>query len=166
MEEEMNRLYLVFILLLIVSGLIATPSSMNPLSERAIGWYEPSTRVVYCFEKWECLHECVHKYDYDGTLYPTISTTERFHKAVDDYIKEVGKKENTVYLERFIYNFPGVSGNELAGYDWGGYHELFAEIFTVTEMKGLEIPEEFIQFYDNGIIYKLWGQYPNIRSRL
>ena len=64
----MNKLYLVLILLLIASGLVATPSSMNPMSETSDGWYDPVTRQVHCFESWVCLHESVHKYDYGGTL--------------------------------------------------------------------------------------------------
>ena len=161
----MNRLIALLLLLFIVFGFIATPSSMNPMSTWAIGWYDPDTKQVHCFDKWECLHEVVHKYDWEY-IDGRISSTKRFQDAIEIYISEVAEKDTTIYIERFIYNFPGVGGNELAGYDWGGYQELFAEIFTVTQMKGLEIPAEFIQFYDNGVIYKLWKQYPNISSRL
>lgn len=158
-----TKLLLTALLLIVISGRIATPSSMNPMSEWAIGWYDPNTDNVHCFEKWECLHEVVHKFDYNGTLFPTISSSKRFREAVKLYREGIG--EDTVYLDRFIYNFPGVY-NDFAGDGWGGYQELFAEIYTVTEMKGISIPKEFVQFYDRGVINKMWKQYPNIMSRL
>ena len=163
----MKKLYLVLLPLLIISGLIATPSSLNPMSEKYDGWYDMHTGQVHCFEKWVCLHEVVHEYDWENGG-GQISITKEFHKAVTEYHINVYETlvEERTFIESYIYNFPGV-GNEFTEDGWGGHHELYAEIFRMAEEhEGLEMPNEFEAFYNREVIYKLWEQYPNFHSRL
>ena len=163
----MKRLSLLVILFMIISGMIATSSSMNPMSETVFGWYDPVTGQVHCWEKWTCLHESVHEYDWENESGYQISTTKRFHKAVTEYREKVYgiPEEDRTFFESYIYDFPEM-GNTIKEDGWGEHVELFAMLFEITELHGLEMPAEFIQFYDNGVIYKLWKPYPNFWSRL
>ena len=160
----MKKIIIPTLLLVIISGLIATPSSLNQLSENHDGWYDMHTGKVHCSEKWVCLHESVHEYDWENGS-RQISATKAFHKAVTEYhnkIYETPVDERT-WFETYVYNFPGV-GNEFAQDGWGGHHELYAEIFRVSVEYRMNIPDEFEQFYDKEAIYKLWEQYPNFWS--
>jgi len=158
------RYLLPVLLLMVIFGVVATPSSLNPLSENNDGWYDMHTGQVHCADKLVCLHEVVHKYDWENGN-GQISVTKAFHKAVTEYHKEVYETpvDERTWFETYVYNFPGV-GNEFAQDGWGGHHELYAEIFRVSVEYRMNIPDEFEQFYDKEAIYKLWEQYPNFWS--
>jgi len=153
----MKKISLIFILLFMIIFII---------SENRRGYYDVNTGQVYCYDKWECLHESLHEYDWEienGKMRDVrISATNEYHQVIAEYYKKVGeiKEENRTYMESFIYTFPGVL-YPLTDEGWGGLHELYAEIFRHTEEYGSDIPNEFIQFYDKEAIYKLWKQYPN-----
>ena len=166
-NKIIKKLSLIFIsLFIIISGLIATSSSMNPMSEYYRGWYDFKSGQVHCFDKLVCLHELVHEYDWESGE-KQISETPKFKTAVANYYKSIMDKEEKTWLEEYIYTFPGVGG-EYLDYGvggWGGFGELYAEIFSASFLRGLDIPKEFEQFYDKKIILERWEKYPNFKSR-
>ena len=165
MAKVNKKILLLGILFVILSGLIATPSSINPMSETYDAWYEPDTGRIHCSDKWLCLHESVHKYDWEYKD-KQISTTKEFRKAVSEYLSNNTEHFDEGGIPTFIYYFPGV-GNDYTENGWGGFHELFAELFRYTEENdSVELPEEFEQFYDREYIYNIWERYPNFWSRL
>jgi len=161
----MKKIVVLLILATIVSGLIATPSSTHPYFEKYPGWYDPNTGKIHCWDKRTCLHEVVHKVDWESKE-RQISTTKEYHKALGNYFIKLSEKEELTDIELYYYNFPGV-GAEYTEDGWGGIHELYAEMFVVSEMfSNVDIPEEFRRFYNYAAIYNLWEQYPNIKSML
>jgi hypothetical protein len=159
-----TKLLLAGLLLTMTFGMIATPSSRDPMSEDHNGWYNIETGKIHCFDEWTCLHEVTHKYDWENGA-GQISETKEFKIAITEYIANIDKEQPLSMLEWYVCNFPGVTA-EYQKDGWGGTAELYAEILTVSEMNGEEIPEEFVKFYDTEHIYKLWKQYPNLSSRL
>jgi Mlc titration factor MtfA (ptsG expression regulator) len=134
------------------------------MSKNYDGWYLQETGQIKCWDKNTCLHEVVHKYDWENGG-EQISETKEFKIAITEYISNIDEEQGLSYLEYYVCNFPGVTA-EYRIDGWGGLAELYAEIFTVSEMYNFDIPEEFVKFYDADYIYKLWEQYPNIWSRL
>ena len=165
----MNKLISFLLLLFIPLGTVGAPNSIDPIPSQIISRYDIDTGSVHCVDKWGCLHESVHEYDWelsDGMMREiNISATEEFRKLVADYHIKVWSKspDEITEVEFYITNFPGV-GADYSGDNWGGFHELYAEMFVRLIYSEDKLPEEFKQFYDSDAIYKIWEQYPNIRS--
>jgi len=131
------------------------------------GWYDFNTGQVHCLDKQVCLHELVHKFDWESKDYQ-ISESQEFKSAVAYYYTGLLDKKNLTWFENYVLTFPGVGG-EYLDYGvggWGGFNELYAEIFAVTTYYNIEMPKEFEPFYDRDIIIDMWNKYPNIKSRL
>ena len=108
MEEEMKKLFI--LLFIILSGLITIPSNLNPLSENHGAWYDMHTGEIHCYDKWSCLHESVHKYDWENGS-GQISATKGFHKAVTEFDIKVSEipLENRTFIESFIFSIATIT---------------------------------------------------------
>ena len=117
------------------------------------GLYIPIVRVVLCDSQSTCIHENGHKIDEEHNW---ISTTKEWKVAVDNY------RHNLIYNEppweefdlRF-FSFPGI-GSDRIKCDWfqscfiggwGGYSELYADVWKWNSGKIENVPIELREFY-------------------
>jgi hypothetical protein len=116
------------------------------------GFYVPFLDIVVCKDSYTCLHETAHGFD-NGR-----SETREFANAVQLF-RIVADTNNSVdEMSYRIRKFPGIGSEfeqttcrifikcELKG--WGGYSELYAEIYAMAGGDIQNIPEIFRPFYE------------------
>ncbi len=116
------------------------------------GFYVPVLDVVVCKDAYTCLHEEGHKID-NGR-----SETREFSNAVQIF-RIVADTNNAVdEMSYRIRKFPGIGSEheqttcrifiKCEPEGWGGYSELYAEIFAMAGGNLDNIPEIFRPFYE------------------
>lgn len=119
-----------------------------------IQYYSPATGEIVCWD--DCWHEVGHKLDYE--VMDRVSQSEEFHHAVADFIfTQMFLVEDPHPMTELIlmfhgffsdwYIFPEDTGL-FAGYVWGGWEELYAEILNESDGNLYEIPYVLQEFYD------------------
>ena len=121
--------------------------------------------IIVCTSYDECAHERGHKLDQEHEF---ISQTPEFQAAIDLYTRECAHIDDTVPLDillgvvivcGIVEDFPGVNAPHkpysnplqafIYGYHdyngWGGYDELYAEIFEFKEY--VILPAELVKYW-------------------
>jgi hypothetical protein len=115
------------------------------------GFYVPVLDVVVCRDSYTCLHETAHGFD-NGR-----SETREFRDAVQLF-RIVADTNNSVdEMSYHIRKFPGIGSDfeqttcrmfiKCEAEGWGGYSELYAEMYAMAGGKTEQIPEIFRTFY-------------------
>jgi hypothetical protein len=115
------------------------------------GFYVPVLDVVVCKDAYTCLHETAHGFD------NSRSETQEFRDAVQLF-RIVADTNNSVdEMSYRIRKFPGIGSEheqttcrifiKCEPEGWGGYSELYAEIYAMLGGNIDNIPEVFRQFY-------------------
>ena len=117
------------------------------------GLYIPIIHVILCDSPSMCLHENGHKIDESKNW---ISHTKEWENVVENY------RHNLIYnkppwkeSDLHLFNFPGIGSNRIdckwfqscITTGWGGYSELYAEIWKWSGGRIENIPFEFREFY-------------------
>ena len=116
--------------------------------------YDPNTGKIICWNA--CWHEVGHKIDWE--VMDKISESNDFHYAVRDFLYyEMVSEELPHPMAVRILLFPGFfndfsifpdDAGRWAGYVWGGYDELYAEILYWADGNFWAIPRNLREFYD------------------
>jgi hypothetical protein len=116
-------------------------------------FYSPEFNLVVCDT--ECLHENGHKLDHS---LGDISKSESFQTAVKVYLAILWNYP--AYRDEFSKNFIGYAGitapylddtrfiSVFSGREWGGYSELYADIYKWSGGNIEEIPTSLRKFYE------------------
>jgi len=128
---------------------------LNELEDGVIGYYQPSTGEIVCFDKNTCLHEIGHKVDHENSNY---SNTKEWKELATSY-RDGLSPDNLDGLNHWIYIFPGLWGNPIMDSGWGGYDELYAEILEYSNGNPDGIPEPFRDSYPWERIWELQQDY-------
>ena len=116
--------------------------------------YNPNSGEIVCWDA--CWHEVAHKLDYE--VMGDISSDPAFQEAIVDFLyrEAISTSEPHPMTWRIIlfpgffndmYIFPEDTGF-WAGYVWGGYNELYADIFYWADGNFWAIPRNLREFYD------------------
>ena len=119
-----------------------------------VQYYSPSTGEIICWD--DCWHEVGHKLDYE--VMNSISEDPAFQDAVVGFLygEAISTSDPHPMAWRIIvfpgffndmYIFPEDTGG-FAGYVWGGYDELYAEILQWSEGNIGAIPWSLREFYN------------------
>ena len=119
-----------------------------------IQYYNPGSGEIVCWSA--CWHEVGHKLDYE--VMNSISEDPAFQDAVVGFLygEAISTSDPHPMAWRIIvfpgffndmYIFPEDTGG-FAGYVWGGYDELYAEILHWADGNIWEIPWSLREFYD------------------
>lgn len=102
-----------------------------------------------------CLHEVGHFLD---DVMGRVSRTNEFKSFIDKFYEENNLDEyngELRTLEGLIATFPGIGENETASMgevvNWGGYTELYADIYSYWISGYIEIPDSFLVFFGRGV---------------
>ena len=114
-------------------------TAQNLYIERKADGYLIWDRIIVCDPTGTCYHELGHAKDVK-LGYPSHSP--EFKKAVDEYLEwcKKGKKVWPTECDH-LENFPGINGNPLRYGAWGGYFELYADLFMLNVWDNLCVPE-------------------------
>ena len=156
---------------LLILFMLSSPSiafAYRPYTEVSdqiqIQYYSPSTGEIVCWDA--CWHEVGHKLDAEVMDY--ISESDEFQDAVMNFLyiqmmyTEGPRHPMTTRIflfEGFFvdwYIFPENAGR-WAGYKWGGYEELYADILDWAEGDIDKIPENLRRFYDMDAANKFYS---------
>ena len=105
------------------------------------------------------LHEVAHMLDID--IFDNISQSPEFQNAIIAFI-EANKTDGLCIRQMIclIQDFPGINGNPMRVItytlpdgteitrEWGGYFELYAEIYAQWKTGWAELPKELYPFYN------------------
>jgi len=162
---------------LLIIFMLSSPSNAfayRPYTEVSdqiqIQYYSPSTGEIVCWDA--CWHEVAHKLDYE--VMNEISESDEFQDAVVNFLFTQMYTEGPrhpmttrIFLfEGFFvdwYIFPENTGR-WAGYKWGGYEELYADILDWAEGDIDKIPENLRQFYDMETAIQMYLVLPNSKG--
>jgi hypothetical protein len=119
------------------------------------GFYIPILNRIVCSDKHTCLHETGHSIDYRRGH---ISQSYEFAETVQIF-RIVSNTNNTVdEMSYRIRKFPGIGSDyeqttcrlfiKCEPEGWGGYSELYAEIYAMADGNINNIPEVFRPFYE------------------
>jgi hypothetical protein len=115
------------------------------LQGKNIGQYLPGTGIIVANSEGTALHEVGHLVDEELGL---PGDTEEWKRAVDLLAQQCRSNVyNRVYC--FVAYFPGINGNLHPG--WGGYGELYAELYHYVVMDYFVLPQELAEFYPDWI---------------
>lgn len=103
-------------------------------------------RIIFCDPTGICFHELGHAKD---EQLDNPSQSPEFVKAVEGYLKwcKSGKRFWPTECEH-LENFPGINGNGLRFGVWGGYDELYADLFMFHIWDNLCVPEDIAIFFN------------------
>jgi hypothetical protein len=99
------------------------------------GLYAPYINVIWCSDEFSCLHEVGHFVD---TKLDNPSQSEEFRVAVQNCIETCANQE----LRNMLIEFPIENGC----FEWGGYRELYAELYALYQ-SDFQLPYELIAFF-------------------
>lgn len=115
-------------------------------------FYNGVLDVYQCNNPWGCAHEQAHSID-RNLGFP--SQSKEFKEAVESI------RANGSMYGWIIEAFPGVNDNPmfqpdsflqrlyLLGFGWGGYGELYADLYAYHVIYGVPIPNTLAPFYSN-----------------
>jgi hypothetical protein len=117
------------------------------------GFYTPiggGNGLIWCTDEYSCLHEIGHHID--STLgWP--SKTLEFRNAIASCSKDwsnIHELGCSPTLSSYVTIFPGVGSSpndKYFGQTWGGYSELYAELYALHVSDLIIVPEYLIEFY-------------------
>ena len=127
-----------------VEGMIVIPA----LPEFAGGQYL-GNGLLNCQSERACIHELGH---YKDELMGFPSRSPEFQKAVSDYYAQHEIDKITACfggLNCLLWRMPGIMNHpRLESADgWGGFSELYAEIYAGWRLGKFDIPVEFFPFF-------------------
>jgi len=150
-------LLILFIALLIPTNvqayMVDDPPPIPPVVTQ-IQYYDPMTGEIVCWSA--CWHEVAHKLDYE--VMDNVSQNEDFHNQVEDFLyTQMFFVEDHHPMAGMILRFPGFfndsyimgdNTSDWAGYVWGGWDELYAQILYWANGDINEIPQNLREFYN------------------
>jgi hypothetical protein len=121
--------------------------------------YNIWTGKITCTDRYTCLHEYGHERDHQSGW---ISKSKEFRQAVDVFNRVqwlLDPDDRHEWSER-MHSFPGVTSPRMPCRDilsvsfwqggWGGYTELYAEMWAWADGDIYSMPIEFKKFYAPG----------------
>ena len=133
--------YTLMLTLIIIIYWLFIPITLNTIST---GGYNTISTLMWCTKEGTCIHEVGHWKDDKSDW---ISNTIEFQEAVDNFIMECTENRDTSSYCVKLVMFPGINGNELNEKGWGGYGELYAEMYVYNLYYKEPLPNIFIEFY-------------------
>jgi hypothetical protein len=138
--------------MILFSGLTAI-LTMPPQMNR----YNPVTDAIACSTEFYCWHEKRHQLDRN---YRFVSTTKEFKSVIQSYLETCDLYDLHNTYCGYIAMFPGIlipkvkceycTIFDTAYYGgWGGYSELYAELYALADGTIENLPLELQQFYEN-----------------
>ena len=120
-----------------------------------IQYYNPNNGEIVCWDA--CWHEVGHKLDKE--IMDRVSESDEFQEQIINflYMELMYHKSPSHPMAHNIFLFPGFftdweifeeDTGRWAGYKWGGYSELYADILYWAEGDIEKVPENLRQFYD------------------
>lgn len=125
------------------------------------GAYIGNGRIVCLPDKVYCLHEVGHAVD-EFLRHPSVS--EEFKQVVDEYIRMCKNQDMVDLVIDFWCNnfigYKGVNGNPMdivkfanaseddEGFEYGGYGEFYAQMFEISRLNFIPLPESIQVFYE------------------
>lgn len=120
-------------------------TAQNIYVEKKAGGYLFWNNIIVCDDPGTCFHELAH---IKNDQLDNPSGSPEFKKAIDEYLEWcVGGKRFWPTECEHLESFPGINGNELFR-GWGGYEELYADLFKLMTWDNLLIPENVKIFFD------------------
>jgi len=126
--------------------------------------YSLSTGKIVCWDA--CWHEVGHKLDYE--VMDRVSQSDEFHEEVVNFLYiQMFLVEEPHPMTVDILLFPGFftdyhifsdDAGDWAGYVWGGYEELYAEILDWSQGDIEAIPQNLQEFYDMDAATQMYNQ--------
>lgn len=102
--------------------------------------------IIVCGYPGTCFHELGH---IKNDQLDNPSNSPKFKKAIDEYLEWcIGGKRFWPTECEHLETFPGINGNELARGFWGGYEELYADLFMYQTWHNLLVPDNVKIFFD------------------
>ncbi len=128
------------------NGLEVTLLKDRVNSDKVAGVYR--NNIIICEFEYACLHETGHWID-DGLGRP--SKSESFKLYIDTMIEWCNDESNeglyNYHYWCWIKDFYGINGNPLHDGYWGGYGELYADIYEYWKLHTVAPPLELQEFY-------------------
>ena len=128
-------------------GSISAYSMLYMSSNETSGVYNSIINTIICETEKSCFHEIGHRKD-DILDWPSMSP--EFKLVVDNYINWCIEYEAQDYYCMFLIGFYGINGNDYKDTGWGGYSEVYAEIYEFSKYYGVSIPWAFVRYYEEG----------------
>lgn len=130
-------------------SLMVSPGSRNQ------NYYDLSTGQIVCQLQSDCLHEFGHKIDFQNNW---ISKSPAWKKSIDIYRSVVWQSiQGRDFMSERIVFFPGIGASRIPDFNpvntsfweggWGGYTELYAEIYAWSDGDVSKIPPSLQSFY-------------------
>jgi len=121
-------------------------TAQNLYVERKPKGYLFWNNIILCEDSGTCFHELAHiKNDQLG--YP--SQSPEFRKAIDEYLEWCKSNKRFWPVEcAHLESFPGINGNELNNRGWGGYEELYCDLFEKYIWNNWQLPEN-VKIFSN-----------------
>lgn len=114
--------------------------------EKDVGGYLFWGNIIFCDEEGICFHELGHVKNAQLD-YPSESS--EFQKAIEEYLEWcVGGRRFWPTECEHLETFPGINGNELRNGRWGGYEELYADLFRHMTWSDRLMPENVKIFFN------------------
>lgn len=121
-------------------------TAQNLYVEKKADGYLFWNNIIVCDDPGTCFHELGHIKNWQ---LDNPSQSPEFKKAIDDYLEWcVGGKRFWPTECEHLETFPGINGNELVWGFWGGYEELYADLFKFLTWNNLCMPENVKVFFD------------------
>lgn len=138
------------VILLVASMLFSIINSIVQIFDHSVSKYFPDLNLIWCTDEIYCLHEVGHHVDRLGGY---ISQTKEFQSSVDKYISTLDDCHGNERVDCWMVDFPGVNNNPLAEGDgvehnWGGYGEMYANLYAYYRRTGWLPNENFRAFFD------------------
>jgi len=140
------------------------------INSYSMQYYDGNTGKIVCWDA--CWHEVAHKLDHE--IMNRVSQGEDFHDAILWFLyQEMGSEGFPHPMALNILLFPGFFADwdifgddtgEWAGYKWGGYSELYADILFWANGDIEQIPQELREFYDMDAAQKMYDYITAPRS--
>lgn len=131
-----------FVLIILIVILLAACSDTKPLLNDCLsremlknsGGTYWGDGIIHCDTEWACLHETAEML---RDKYGDPCLSEEWRTTIDAWVTT---------------DFPGVQENPMANApwgEWGGYCELYPELYAMWRMNFIELPPEIYVFYQS-----------------
>lgn len=121
-------------------------TAQNLYVEKKADGYLFWNNIILCDDPGICFHELGH---IKNDQLDNPSESPEFKKAIDDFLEWcIGGKRFWPTECEHLETFPGINGNELRFGFWGGYEELYADLFMFETWNNLENPESIKVFFN------------------
>lgn len=134
----------------VMASLLSTQDDLNDMGIG--GGYIGNGRIVCLPSMSYCLHEVGHAVD-DFLGHPSMSRA--WEVAIENYVEQCIKEYVIEWCINLI-GYSGINGNPMEivsfansedSFEWGGYGELYAQLFEISRLRFTPLPESIQLFY-------------------